>query len=419
MPALFLSSPKKFVLSIGFWGLLSLSGICYAASFLWSRTLFWLMIPGLVVLGILFVQRRLTLGRCFVWALWAFGLRLIDVFCALVRSSGIAWWVGFVGWLLMTVYVVVQVGLIVGAGSALRKRWCGQDCFCPIILYGITLIILHWFLVSGLFWMMGRFEGEASANPLVPWFCGCAPYVMGGQEPPLFVRRCGAVQLPFKPFVSFCGTDQVACLSRALTKLPGASLVFLPESAFPFCLNDDAPTLAALSLLSRERAFILCGHRGGADGRSYGCCYSFANGELSAFCDKYHLMFFIEREPMLFGLRLPKALQRLYDAEDFFSPGPMARTPFQVPTMPPLFPLICSEVFMTDGVAHIPAGAVGVALVNDAWFVGSSQPDLMFGVALFKAWWAQKPLFYISYEHATYVDGGALAQSAELPFVRC
>ncbi|MBN2267194.1 MAG: hypothetical protein JW725_02530 [Candidatus Babeliaceae bacterium] len=415
-------SLKKYVLSIpgARFVLLGISGIAYGASFTWCWFLFWLMVPAFVALGWLFVDKRMSFGEAFWWGACAFAPRVFGVFSALVRSLGMSWWLTLGASTLFSAYLVVQVALVITAGAWLAQH--GKRFFRLITFFGV-LFLMHWWLVSGLFWVFGAFEGDATSHPLVPWFCGCAGRLVGTRGVPQHILRFAVVRLPFKPLATVCEVEHLDFLSRSIAQLavekPEVSVILLPESSLPYCLNTHSSSMAALSLLSERKALVFSGHRQEGDSVS-SCCYFFNGGQLSSWCEKYHLMFFVERAPALFGLPLPCSIGHLIGIDDFFVPGKRERVPFVVSGLSGepvslLYPLICSELFMTNQIASVPStNCAAVALVNDAWFAGSAQPDLMFGLALLKAWWYQKDLFYVGYRYATYICGRGLRRSAHL-----
>lgn len=365
------------------------------------------MVPALFLLGVLFVHKKLSFLTCLLWASGAFGLRVFDFSLSLVRSSGVASWLVLPLFLALTLYLALQVALILYLFSHLafwsRRAWKSFRVF----VFLLFLLGVHAFLVQGLFWAFGRWEGDITAHPLVPWIVGCAPLLRGSHPPP-FLNRIGIVRLPFQPFAAVSCQDQLAHLSRQLHALkrtkPAADIIFTPESALPFCVNEHASTLAALALLSRDKQLVLSGHRSVGE-REYSSVYWFSDGVLRRLYDKQHLVFFIERAPELFGLQLPAFIGDLCGGCGYFEPGLAKPEPFSITAECSWHPLICSELFFTDSCAHGSCPDSFFALVNDAWYAGSSQPDLLWAAAFLKSWWYGCKLLYVSYAYATYFDG--------------
>ena len=285
-------------------------------------------------------------------------------------------------------------------GSVLGSRF-------RILVFLLFLFFLHVFLVRGLFWGFGRWEGDITAHPLAPWVVGCAKVFRGDCPPPL-LSRIGVVRLPFHPFVEVSCQEQLAHLSRQLRYLkstkPSADIVFSPESALPFCVNEHSSVLDALALISTGKQLVLSGQRS-AGAKEYSSVYWFSDGILRSVYDKQHLIFFIERAPELFGLSLPFFIGDLCGGCGYFEPGLKKPQPFYFGRDCTFSPLICSELFFTDTCATGSRGAQFFALVNDAWYAGSSQPDLLWAAAFLKSWWHACSLLYVSYEYATYFDG--------------
>lgn len=387
------------------------SALMYGAAFIWSATLGWLLIPALLLLEVLFVQRGISFSAALLWTGIAFALRTFDLFYAVRLTAGVAWYLIVLIGLLFWLYVVAQAAVLLWALCVVRSKRLVLNVRARTALslwFVMVMVLFHWWLGSGLFWAFGAFEGEATANPLVPLCCWAKPWLRGTQ-PPQFLDRMVVGRLPFRPLASVDPVIQTQALGgvvhRTLVRYPRADVILFPESTLPFSVNANESACILLNQLSRNRNLLFGGHRLGADGDVFSSFYWAHDGILTVCHDKSHLIFFTERAPELFGLHLPETLNQACGCEDVFACGVGARKPFHLGFDCACSSLLCSELFMTSQCASVPENTLSIVLANDAWFSGSAQPDLLWGVAFFKSWWYSKPMIYVAYHHASYFDG--------------
>lgn len=197
---------------------------------------------------------------------------------------------------------------------------------------------------------------------------------------------------------------------------PLLEIVVSPESAFPLCLSEHPSVCATLRSAAGDSTIFLSSHRRNANGGAYSTMFFLpstivvgsAGGTLNAeMYDKCHLIFCSERMPSLvsfFGglLGLNGALKNFVD--EMFVCGKEKNKEFILPNGKKIIPCICSDLFFTDTCgAHEHAraeGAVIVAQINDAWFLGTPLPKLLWLTARLKAGMYDMPIVYASYTQA-------------------
>ncbi len=189
------------------------------------------------------------------------------------------------------------------------------------------------------------------------------------------------------------------------------SLVLLPESAFPFLLEEEKD-LQALVSVSYGCDIILGCYRSYKNGTANACCW-FSDGVLEQTYIKQHGVAFVERLPWWCDCSYIKNFFSSVGCE-FFVQGNCEEKPCFFEMGEVCFvPLLCSELFFMQGQelslknVRIPENGsfCALALVNDAWFLGSSVPALLWRVAALRSVASSTSLLYVSYLYEGFFDG--------------
>ncbi|HBL98735.1 TPA: hypothetical protein DDZ86_03775 [Candidatus Dependentiae bacterium] len=195
-------------------------------------------------------------------------------------------------------------------------------------------------------------------------------------------------------------------------------VVILPESSFPALVRDDSAVCQALSSVSCGSDVILGCYRSYRCGEANACSW-FRDGVLEGSYIKRHGVPFVERIPAWCDYPFVRAiLQPLLGGGEPFVQGVEPATIFGVSGVS-FVPLICSELFFTDEIVkeivamqRVGGGTpvCGLALVNDAWFLGTSflgvsVPDMLWREAALRSVTQRLYMVYASYTRGGFFDG--------------
>lgn len=173
-------------------------------------------------------------------------------------------------------------------------------------------------------------------------------------------------------------------------------LIVMPESTFPFCLNEHQEILKYWHeyALPSTTELILGGHR--REGNDvYNTLYFIRGDTIVELYDKQHGLLFVERVPHLFDY---PALRKFFLSDSApFCQSTKKSSSLQTSRFK-CAPLICSELFFSHHDTHKELDLY-VALVNDTWYC-AYQRFLMRQDARLKALLWQKDILYVSYSEA-------------------
>jgi apolipoprotein N-acyltransferase len=164
--------------------------------------------------------------------------------------------------------------------------------------------------------------------------------------------------------------------------------IFMPEGAYPHNLAAVADKLEAFDSLWVHKPLIILGaHRCGAD--TYNSAYCIRDGRIIHSYDKQHLVFFVERLPLI--MRLLQHTTSAFMPEHGFFTYPDEQQQDEIGG----FQLyICSELFFKF--KH-PGGKPIIFLCYDAWFSCDYLQKLVYyDVQLYSIQY-QVPIIYIGH----------------------
>ena len=230
----------------------------------------------------------------------------------------------------------------------------------------------------------------AVGPPVGPLLCGCRPFTV-------------AVPFSYDSHPDNLGRAQrVACAVASCDAAVG-SLLVLPESFLAADLALHTSVRAVIAGLSVGRAVVCGAQRGCSSGRLANAMYYFGDGELVASREKQHLMPFFERVPACWGTGGLVCYWRLFGTLPFVAAGQVAPTCWRC-GCGWMAVLLCSELFFTSALRHLPAYAEALALVHDGWFCCSAAAELLWCLAAAKAIGARRSIGYCSYRYAGHFD---------------
>lgn len=251
---------------------------------------------------------------------------------------------------------------------------------------------------------------------LIVFVCGAlGRYVFhsGVISPPDWIERCVVVRPPFVPGVSIEVFGHVQGIAHELAgvhgRWPGRDLIFMPESAVPFALEDYAAAREAFASLSLGRTIFFGAHRAqeSVRGRSvFNAALCFVDGELFFWRDKTHGMVGVERLPgylqcgwIMRGLG-PLLGSGFFVQADCADAGRWAVCDLSGMSV---LPLLCSEFFYSHRI-QASCTVIVLALVNDAWFKRTPIPYVLWCCARYKAVRWKRTILYVSYDYAGLFD---------------
>lgn len=420
--------------------LVILSALLYAAAFIIPYQLLWCIIPAFIIIFFLGFTQKLSFTTGFVWGIIAYGLHMFPAFYCLYTTTGQTGL--FVGWFFLTIYMALFSAAWFYAGTQLA-RFCYRVVVWVLVTWLYILIMDGYFLCIFDYW-----EGYCCLHPLVPvmvypqllYFLPilgmqgstllfllvtalCALFfitrlfvcliivllglLMGGyilrvptHVKPAWLCKIACARVPCMPLKKINSLERAQdiylAVQEIMTRAPQIELVLMPESTLPCALNICSQTCACLVQTSNQVDLILGSHRAEPDG-IYNCCYWLRGGQVHNYYNKQHGVLFAERMPRLFDYSPLRSL--IVWQPDLFVQSTQERPVFTL-FEHEFIPLVCSDLFFARANPAQSPTQILLCLINDAWFLGCSVPDLLFFSACLKARAWGQPLLYVSYTRA-------------------
>lgn len=190
---------------------------------------------------------------------------------------------------------------------------------------------------------------------------------------------------------------------RLRDRLPFLSCIIAPESAFPYPLN----VCRQVQELWRDNVLcddiVFCGgcYRLQDDFMYTSLCVLTHDDE--SWYDKEHLLYMTERVPPI-GVYIAGFTKLFLSQAKPFVCGSKQRKPFAIPSIGLFVPYLCSELLLSynqrDSYYTVPI----LCLANDRWFKKDYMPRLMRMQAQMKALVWKRPILYVAYRYAVWID---------------
>lgn len=385
------------------------SAACYACSFVFLTHLFWLIIPALVIPVLFCTAGQWTFWRGSLWGAIAFGIHIAPLFWALGRVAGLA--LMSVVFAVAVAYCALQAGLFFALWGTLLKKF--KNYFGLIIIFFLSLFTLFFFwMTSGFLVVLGEVEGYPCFSPLIP-LARLSTVVVAHDvrcSKPSWIREVACVRWHFDPAPQGSDRDgydylHAICgeIRRIRSNNPDASMLVFPESALPCAVAAQGPSSEALASQAHQCDLVLGCYHACSRGEC-NSCFCYRDGRLALCHDKSHRVWFAEKLPWDSGF-LGCIFEPLLGTSPFIQgSGVLGR--FVGRSGQVFVPLICSELFFTDLLGRVAPDEVALAVVNDAWFSGTSVPDLLWTLGRIKSWWYGRQVLYVSYHHQGFFDRG-------------
>lgn len=190
-------------------------------------------------------------------------------------------------------------------------------------------------------------------------------------------------------------------ISLLLDAHPEKKIIIMPESSFPFPLNNYPEVIALWQQNALSRGAYLCiGSHKSSRGYLYNTLYFVSPNEISEDYVKKKLMPFTEYLPALW--RNSSHLKALFlkDKKEF-SPDFFAEKQ-TVLAGHSFMPYICSEIYFETKKRTTPNSCIDLCVVNDAWFSTHYLRVLMMLFVQYKAIEHQRDSIYVGHYSGTY-----------------
>lgn len=421
--------------------------LCIVSAMLLATAFWWPAVCGWFVflfMAPLVAGNRMSFAYGLLWGIVFFGLHYYGLLCVVIERGSGALRVLLLA--LFLLYSALHAGVWFWiTGMLVRVR---MSC----VWQGSVQVVVTWayffFIRFYLLWGFGACDGYPFAVPLVPlaaypqWLAAlplltsygllvcllvvevaivhaivcrerwlliiaCVAFVpfsygwffqRGEQGVPAYVDTFGYVAPPVANCPLQCAQELCYAMQKLLERSPHVKIIFTPESAFPWPLNDNLWAVRLWSdnaLLSPERKFCVGAYR--REGASaYNSMFYLNNSRIIKYYDKIKLMLFTEYVTPL--LQQLTCVQQLFlNNEKGFSATESVREAFVLDDSCVVQPCICSDLFFNVPVCNGPDDIPFLVLVNDSWFSASYMRDLMFLFARLAALERQRTFIYVGH----------------------
>ncbi len=307
------------------------------------------------------------------------------------------WWLG---WIISTVLygALVYYGILYGLTGA----WQGYPLACPLVplmnqpkLLGllpytgwIFLCMAFCSLQAGIAYKKKYLIFLGGLPFLVGWLCVQERHHIEKYD---FIAPCPAFFCETQPYER--AQEVCDALLKAEYCTPQAKMIVLPESAFPFPLEEHSYAVAMWQNNGNlfEKYLVVPAHYRKSQTELYNSVYLLHRGRIIHRYDKKELLPFFEK-----GCSLNPFLKKchtlfLKDKEEFV-PGLPLQPSFKLPDGQDVQFCICSELLW-----NFPQKGIVIAVVHDGHYRYSYFPFLFKLLASFKANLYKVPLIYVAW----------------------
>lgn len=248
----------------------------------------------------------------------------------------------------------------------------------PVI--GIWLLTFFLFLfqasVSALIYTKQKTWLLIISLSLLPFICGIFLNSNIYEKLNFFDKKFGFVGLQKNRSNPY---DLAICIYNEIHQIikdrPDTQIIFMPETAFPFALNDYPEIIKWLyNNLENKKLHIFLGSHKREKNKFYNVVYHIFDGEIINTCYKTHLVFFCESIPkiwkQLFNLSSDLFLRDSVEFEKAFEKNISFEIEGKLYS-----PIICSDIFFKKNFNNIQSYII--LFRNDSWFSTKYIQQLM------------------------------------------
>lgn len=186
-------------------------------------------------------------------------------------------------------------------------------------------------------------------------------------------------------------------------RYPHIYCIVTPESFCNYPINLAWIDKIWTDNILHNQLSLCCGGYRLAEERLYNSLFVFSKNNKTYFYDKQHLFYITESIPPFWPYIPGMSTLFLHEKKPFVG-GKRNREPCNIPLIGSFVPYICSELLFShhplDEYVDLPI----ICLANDSWFNESYMPRLMLFQAQMKALEWKRPILYIAYCHAVWID---------------
>lgn len=184
-------------------------------------------------------------------------------------------------------------------------------------------------------------------------------------------------------------------ITELIIRQPTVRTVMMPESAYPYYLNQHPRVLElwGSNALFNGLRLLIGAYRMDEQGKGYNSCYNIQEGRIISFYDKSLQFPFVEYHPLPY-LSIVKGLFLKNKRE--FSARKGTAHPFVLTDNLTLLPMLCSDLFFDLTINNKYTYPL-LCAVNDNWFSISYMRNLMFLFATYKSMELNRDIVYISH----------------------
>lgn len=272
----------------------------------------------------------------------------------------------------------------------------------PLSYVPYSLVLLWYCIITSLI-SFDFTQAHAKKVGIITFALASAPWIFLSLNqpepaPPTWLSKVGHLPLSLPGSFSLNTGQAAICheLNQLYKKHPQLKLVIMPESSWNGSALSNAPTLDWLKNHPIENLII--GSFAQEKNRYYNCLYWYHNGLFLQRCDKRHAIPFAERATLNEDL----CDQLYFKKSPPICPSEKPRIQLTIPDIDSFTPYICSDFYC----AHWPDDSTTAPLLltaNDSWFMPHFQILMALTAQLGAIQW-RRPLLYIAYYHAGYMD---------------
>ena len=407
----------------------------------------WCSFIFLIPLYYAMLKFSITFQHGFIWGIVAYSLLYSFMMFVLLDYAQGTW--RLLGFPLFVLYGACSSALWFYF-THLSVRVCGRK---RVFLWLMSTVVYFWWVDTGTFIIFGIYEGNSLFFPLLSfmqmpgllysmywvskhivflWLCVCSMmsalwlhtfriyyliiaiclyllffignFLQHVEKPPAWLLRVGVIQPHYESSAIQQAREITYDMIRLCKRYPIIQCIFAPESTFAYPLNIhvQAQEMWHDNVLTDQVSLCLGGYRSEQQ-TIYNSLFVLKNDHTMMWHDKQHLCCFTEHIPPLWSY-IPGVPTLFLHEKECFTKGCGQRQPINIPLVGFFVPYLCSELLLSNELQDKYTAVPIVCLANDSWFKKNYMPRLMLMQAQLKALEWNRPVLYVAYRFAVWID---------------